>query len=77
MSDFIELAVLLVLAWLVLRFVAGRIGGRPGQPTEPGDYAVRPARLRPRPGRGSAAVALAEPDEEEDEDEPPQRPRSL
>ena len=67
MSDFIELAVLLALAWLVLRFVARRLPGRPSQPAEPGDIAGRPARLRPRPGRGSAALALAEPDEDEDE----------
>ena len=66
-SDFIELAVLLVLAWLVLRFVAGRIGGHPSRPAEPGDSAVCPARLRPHPGRGSAAVALDEPDEDDDE----------
>ena len=68
-SDLVELAVLLLSAWLVCWFVVRVVGGSlgwPGQSAEPGDYAGRPARLRPRPGRGSAAVALAEPDEEED-----------
>jgi hypothetical protein len=69
-SAMVELAILLLAAWLVARFVGRLISGplgRPGQPAEPGDFAGHPARLRPRPGRGAAAVALVEPDEEEEE----------
>ena len=69
-SAMIELVILLLGAWLVLRFVGRLISGSPGRPSqsaEPGDHAGRPAQLRPRPGRDSAAVDLAEPDEEEDQ----------
>jgi peptidoglycan/LPS O-acetylase OafA/YrhL len=66
-SAMVELAVLLLVAWFVWRFVDRRISGSRDRSAEPGDYAGRPARLRPRHGRGSSAVALAEPDEEEDE----------
>lgn len=40
----------------------------PSQPaeSEPGDYAGRPALLRPRPKLGAGAVAIAEPDEEDE-----------
>jgi hypothetical protein len=69
-SAMVELAILVLAAWLVWSLVSRRISGstgRPGLPAEPGDPAGRTARLRPRPGRGSAAIALAEPEEEEDE----------
>jgi hypothetical protein len=56
----------LAVVWFVWRFVA-RMLAAPSQPTEPGDLADVPARLRPRPGKNAGAVALAEPDEDEDE----------
>lgn len=66
-SAIFELAVVLLLAWLLWRFIAQRIPGASAQPTEPGDFAGRLARLRPRPKAGAGAVALAEPDEEDDD----------
>ena len=66
-SAIFELAVVLLLAWLLWRFIAPRISGASPQPTEPGDFAGRPASLRPRPKAGAGAVALAEPDEGDDE----------
>ena len=65
-SAIFEPGVCLFVAWLVWRLLGPRLY-RPSQPAEPGDYAGRPARLRPRPKMGAGAVALSEPDEEDDE----------
>ena len=67
-STIFELAVVLLAAWLIWRFIAGRLP-MPGRPADPGDYAGKPAWLRPRPKQGAGAVALAEPDEEDEEEE--------
>ena len=67
-----ELAVSLLAAWFVWRFIAQRLP-KSGKRTEPGDYVGSPARVRPRPRQGAGAVALAEP--EEDDEQEPHQPR--
>lgn len=62
-----ELAVVLVLGWLLWRLIARRLPFVSARPKEPEDFAGRLAYLRPLPKAGAGAVALAEPDEEDEE----------
>ena len=69
-SALFELAVVVVAAWLVWRFIASMLPRRE-QRAEPGsnrgDPSLVPAWLRPRPKSGAGAVAVAEPDGDDEE----------
>ena len=67
-SVLFQFAVTVIAAWLVWRVMT--LAMRPshrGEPadSEPGDFAVTPANLRPRPRQGAGAIAVAEPEEDQ------------
>ena len=79
-STLAELAITLLFAWFVLRFLI-RVIRHPSdlaeRESEPGDFAGHLVTLRPRPRPGAGAVAIAEPDEDDDSASVPEPARAI